>query len=161
MWCTNEGASAWGSRLRRDALHGLTAAFARFALFLRALLSRRRRDSHRRRKHAKPSVTARQQIKNSSQPNTLGPQPKFNKTLHLLSANISVQTRSLAYARTRALHRSLYFLHSSVTLCCANYSNFRKMSELRFSAWVTANSHEGVNIRHALKKSVMRMYRNF
>ncbi len=161
MWCTNEGASAWGSRLRRDALHGLTAAFARFALFLRALLSRRIRDSHRRRKHAKPSVTARLQIKIISHPNTLGPQPKFNKTLHLLSANISVQTSSLAYARTRALHRSLYFSPSSVTRSLANCCKRRKMSKLRFSVWVTANSHEGVNIRHALKKSVMRMYRNF
>ena len=66
-----------------------------------------------------------------------------------------------ACAHARAFHRSLYILPSSVTLRFTNSCKQKNKSELRYSLRVTANSHEGVIFRHALKISVMRMYRNF
>ena len=66
-----------------------------------------------------------------------------------------------ACAHAREFHRSLYILPSSVTLRFANSCKQKNKSELRYSLRVTANSHEGIKIRHVLKISVMRMYRNF
>ena len=83
----------------------------------------------------------------------------FAKLYRAYLPNISVQIRSLARARTRAFHRSLYILLSSVTLNIKILTFILILSVLHILTRVTANSHEGIKIRHGQKISVMCMYR--
>ena len=101
----------------------------------------------------------RQQIKISSQPNTLGPQPKIHRRSHILPVIYFGTRNSLACARTCALHRSLYILPSSVTASQQFYHKQQIESQVKLYLEVTANSQQAVIFRHGLKISVMRMYR--
>ncbi len=165
------GCNAWGSRLRRDALHGelrfnFSCSTARRRRALHALAPSKRSTQ----KCHKPAPCQNSKAANQ---NLLLAHHVGHVAQNLQKFTISQReyfgTNSTPYAHAYA-RASPKFVHSTfichlslrecanVQMCkCAN----KRMNALigTIFVMVTANSHEGIKIRHGLKISVMRMYR--